>query len=49
MGQRSVSIGGDQFEYDEQDEYIHKTFVEECAKHGVEVKMKEFLPAGAAS
>ena len=49
MGQRSVSIGGDQFEYDEQDPYIHKTFIEECAKHGVEVKMKEFLPAAAAS
>ncbi|MFN0071160.1 MAG: cupin domain-containing protein [Chloroflexota bacterium] len=48
MGQRSVSIGGDQFEYDEQDAYIHETFVTECAKHGVEVKMKEFLPAGKA-
>ncbi len=47
ISQVSVSTGGDQFEYGEQDPSIHPLFVEECAKHGVAVQMKEFEPAGA--
>jgi quercetin dioxygenase-like cupin family protein len=49
VSSRSVKLGGDQIEYEDQDPTIHRTFVEEAAKHGVEVRMEEFLPLATAS
>ncbi|MFN0071161.1 MAG: cupin domain-containing protein [Chloroflexota bacterium] len=42
LSQTSVKLGGDQYEYEDQNTYVHRTFIEECAKNGVEVKMSEF-------
>src|SRR2546421_8534428 len=43
VGSRSVKLGGDQIEYEDQDPAIHRTFVEEATRHGVSVKMDQFL------
>ncbi len=37
-----VKSGGDQIEYEDQDPEIHRLFVEECGKRGVEVRMSQF-------
>ncbi|HEY0582249.1 MAG TPA: ethanolamine ammonia lyase-activating protein, partial [Chloroflexota bacterium] len=44
---RSVKLGGDQIEYEDQQPVIHRTFVEEAAKHGVTVQMDEFLASAS--
>ncbi len=44
---RSVKLGGDQIEYADQDPMIHRMFVEDAARHGVEVSMDEFVAAPA--
>ncbi len=44
---RNVRLGGDQIEYEDQDPAIHRMFVEEAARHGVEVNMDEFVAAAA--
>jgi mannose-6-phosphate isomerase-like protein (cupin superfamily) len=41
----STRLGGDQIEYEDQDPTIHRMFVEEAGRHGVEVKMDEFVAA----
>jgi hypothetical protein len=47
-GSRNVRVGGeDQIEYEDQDPAIHRMFVEDAAKHGVEVNMDEFVAAAA--
>jgi hypothetical protein len=44
---KSVKLGGNQIEYEDQDSAIHRMFVEEATRHGVKVQMAEFLsPAG---
>ncbi len=40
-----VKKGGNQIEYRDQDPRVHKMFVEELAKKGVEVRMDVFAPA----
>src|SRR5260370_2362370 len=45
VSSRSVKLGGDQIEYEDQDLAIHRTFVEEAARHGVTVEMDEFVAA----
>jgi quercetin dioxygenase-like cupin family protein len=45
----SVKLGGDQIEYADQDPKIHRMFVEEASKHGVDVRMKAFLPQEAGA
>jgi oxalate decarboxylase/phosphoglucose isomerase-like protein (cupin superfamily) len=45
VSSRDVRLGGDQIEYDDQDPLVHRTFVEEAARHGVDVNMDEFLAA----
>jgi mannose-6-phosphate isomerase-like protein (cupin superfamily) len=47
MSSRDVKLGGDQIEYEDQDPAIHRMFVEDAARHGVEVKMDEFVAAAA--
>lgn len=42
---KSTRQGGSQIEYADQDPYIHRHFVEVCARHGVEVRMKDFVEA----
>ena len=42
---RSVKLGGDQIEYEDQDPMIHRMFVDDAARHGVEVSMDEFVAA----
>ena len=42
---RSVKLGGDQIEYEDQNPLIHRTFVEEAGRHGVAVSMDEFVAA----
>jgi hypothetical protein len=34
------AAGGTQIDYKDQDPDIHQTFVQECAKRGVEVRLK---------
>jgi len=34
------AAGGTQIDYKDQDPEIHQTFVKECAKRGVEVRLK---------
>ena len=43
----STRLGGDQIEYEDQDPTIHRMFVEEAGRHGVQVKMDEFIAAPA--
>jgi hypothetical protein len=45
VSSRSVKLGGDQIEYEDQDPAIHRMFVDDAARHGVEVKMDEFVAA----
>jgi hypothetical protein len=40
---KSVKLGGNQIEYEDQDSAIHRMFVEEATRHGVKVQMAEFL------
>jgi hypothetical protein len=42
---RSTRLGGDQIEYEDQEPTIHRMFVDEAARHGVEVHMEEFVAA----
>jgi hypothetical protein len=35
-------VGGNQFEYEDQDPTIHRTYVERSAANGVQVRMDEF-------
>src|SRR5207248_5096032 len=42
---RSVKMGGEQIEYEDQDPAVHRMFVEDAARHGVEVRMDEFVEA----
>ncbi len=44
---KSTRLGGDQIEYEDQDPVIHRMFVEDAARHGVEVRMDEFVVAAA--
>jgi hypothetical protein len=47
-GSRNVRLGsGDQIEYEDQDPAIHRMFADEAAKHGVDVRMDEFVAAAA--
>ena len=39
----SVKKGGNQIEYTDQDPRIHELFVQETAKNGVEVRMKQLV------
>jgi gentisate 1,2-dioxygenase len=41
-----VKSGGDQIEYADQEPEVHRLFVEECRKRGVEVRMNQFGLAG---
>ncbi len=45
-GAVSVDIkeGGDQIEYTDQDARIHKIWLKEMAKNGVEPKMEKYFP-----
>jgi quercetin dioxygenase-like cupin family protein len=49
VSNKSVKLGGDQIEYEDQDPVIHSTFVEECARHGAEVRMQAFVPQAAGA
>jgi quercetin dioxygenase-like cupin family protein len=40
----SIKEGGDQIEYEDQDVRIHRLWLEEMRKHGVEPKMQKFFP-----
>jgi quercetin dioxygenase-like cupin family protein len=40
----SIKEGGDQIEYDDQDQRIHQIWLEEMKKHNVEPKMEKFIP-----
>ncbi len=40
----SIKEGGDQIEYEDQDRRIHRLWLEEMRKHGVEPKMQKFFP-----
>jgi quercetin dioxygenase-like cupin family protein len=40
----SIKEGGDQIEYEDQDRRIHRLWLEEMHKHGVEPKMQKFFP-----
>jgi len=44
---KSVKQGGDQIEYSDQEPWVHATFVEECAKRGVEVQMPQLVSSPA--
>jgi len=44
---RSTRLGGDQIEYEDQEPVIHRMFVDEAARHGVEIRMEEFVAAVA--
>jgi hypothetical protein len=41
----SLKLGGDQVEYEDQDPYIHRLWLEEMKKHGLTPKMEEFVPS----
>ena len=41
---RSVKLGGDQFEYEDEDPAIRKMYKEELQKQGVEWQMAKFFP-----
>jgi mannose-6-phosphate isomerase-like protein (cupin superfamily) len=41
----SIKEGGDQIEYEDQDPRIHRIWLEEMKKNGVEPKMEKFFPA----
>jgi quercetin dioxygenase-like cupin family protein len=41
--EKSVKLGGDQIEYEDQEPWIHETFVKECRARGVEVRMDAFI------
>ena len=41
-----LAYGGWQIEYEDEDPIIRKTFEEECAKSGAEVRMPKFAKAG---
>jgi len=42
----SIKEGGDQYEYEDQDARIHKIWLEEMKKNGVEPKMQKWFPNG---
>jgi hypothetical protein len=42
LSSKDVKEGGDQIEYADQDPEIHRLFVRECARHGVQVRMDAF-------
>jgi hypothetical protein len=48
VSSRSTRLGGDQIEYEDQDATIHRTFVEEAGRRGVDVNMDEFVTVEAA-
>ena len=41
----SIKEGGDQYEYEDQDPRIHKIWLDEMKKNGVEPKMQKWFPA----
>jgi hypothetical protein len=41
----SIKEGGDQIEYEDQDPRIHRIWLEEMRKNGVEPKMDKFFPS----
>ncbi len=41
----SIKLGGDQIEYDDQDPRIHKIWLQELRKHGVEPRMDKYFKA----
>jgi quercetin dioxygenase-like cupin family protein len=45
----SLKDGGDQIEYEDQDPRIHRLWLAEMQKNGVEQKMDKFFPAGKAA
>jgi hypothetical protein len=47
VSSRSVRLGGDQIEYEDQEPAIHRMFVEDASRHGVDVKMEQFVAAAA--
>jgi hypothetical protein len=41
----SIKLGGDQYEYDDQDPRIHKIWLDEMKKNGVQPKMDKWVAA----
>jgi hypothetical protein len=42
-----IKEGGDQIEYEDQDPRIHRIWLDEMKKNGVEPKMEKFFPSDA--
>jgi hypothetical protein len=43
----NIKEGGDQIEYEDQDQRIHSIWLDEMRKHNVEPKMQKFFPHSA--
>jgi hypothetical protein len=42
--EKSIKEGGDQIEYEDQDPRIHKIWLDEMHRNGVEPRMDKFFP-----